>query len=336
MPDLRGLHRPASGSTGSDTGASPGSPTSGPARRWAAPSDGWKCTSSGSPGDLYGRYAESSSSSPACARNGASSRVDALRDRDCPRRPVRARVLRRPDAGVRRWSCGAGRRACTLAWLVRRRRGGGAVDRLTKEWALAALDGPMVAVLPFTESRPRAQSRARRSAFSRQAGGWQRWFFIVAGLRDRRLHRGLAVAGRARSGRRWLSARARPRARRGGREPLGSVRAWGGGRLHRPPLRSPTTGRLSTWARRRHHDRCGDSRSSGRCSTLRSVSATHAAPPDGAGPSRIDLPEGAPPASRRQDRILARPTRRRADSLPYNVARRAGVAQTAEQLIRNQ
>ena len=72
----------------------------------------------------------------------------------------------------------AGRRAF-LAWLAAAA-GVIVLDRLTKEWALAALDGPMVAVLPFL-NLVLVHNPGAAFGFLAAAGGWQRWFFIVVG-----------------------------------------------------------------------------------------------------------------------------------------------------------
>ena len=78
-----------------------------------------------------------------------------------------------------------------------------AVDQLAKEWALAALKDP-VAVLPSL-NLVLVHNPGAAFGFLSQAGGWQRWFFIVAGLAI-----GVFVAvwlsRCVRSGRRWLSA----------------------------------------------------------------------------------------------------------------------------------
>ena len=78
-----------------------------------------------------------------------------------------------------------------------------AVDQLTKEWALAALKGA-VAILPSLNLVLVHNPGAAFGLLS-QAGGWQRWFFIAAGLAI-----GVFVAvwlrRAARSGRGWLSA----------------------------------------------------------------------------------------------------------------------------------
>ena len=94
---------------------------------------------------------------------------------------------------------GAGRRAYA-AWLAL---AGAtvALDRLTKEWALAALDG-VVEVLPALNFVLVFNSGAAFGLLAR-AGGWQRWFFIVVGIA---IAIAIAVWLRraARSGRRWL------------------------------------------------------------------------------------------------------------------------------------
>ena len=78
-----------------------------------------------------------------------------------------------------------------------------AVDQLAKEWALAALKDP-VSLLPSL-NLVLVHNPGAAFGFLSQAGGWQRWFFIAAGLAI-----GAFVAvwlGRCvRSGRRWLSA----------------------------------------------------------------------------------------------------------------------------------
>ena len=77
------------------------------------------------------------------------------------------------------------------------------VDRITKEWALAALDGT-VAILPSL-NLVLVHNRGAAFGFLSQAGGWQRWFFIAAGVAI-----GVFVAvwlrRAVRSGGRWLPA----------------------------------------------------------------------------------------------------------------------------------
>ena len=77
------------------------------------------------------------------------------------------------------------------------------VDQATKEWALAALKEP-VAALPSL-NLILVHNPGAAFGFLSQAGGWQRWFFIAAGVAI-----GVFVAvwlGRAtRSGQRWMSA----------------------------------------------------------------------------------------------------------------------------------
>ena len=96
---------------------------------------------------------------------------------------------------------GAGRRAFA-GWLAGAA-GLAVVDQATKEWALAALDRP-VAVLPSL-NLVLVHNPGAAFGFLSQAGGWQRWFFIVVGIAI-----GAFVAvwlGRtARSGQRWMSA----------------------------------------------------------------------------------------------------------------------------------
>jgi len=78
-----------------------------------------------------------------------------------------------------------------------------AVDQLAKEWALAALKDP-ISILPSL-NLVLVHNPGAAFGFLSQAGGWQRWFFIAAGLAI-----GVFVAvwlhRCARSGRRWLSA----------------------------------------------------------------------------------------------------------------------------------
>ena len=77
------------------------------------------------------------------------------------------------------------------------------LDQLTKGWALAALEGE-VAILPSLNLVLVHNPGAAFGLLS-QAGGWQRWFFIAAGIAI-----GCFVAvwlrRAARSGRRWLPA----------------------------------------------------------------------------------------------------------------------------------
>ena len=96
---------------------------------------------------------------------------------------------------------GAGRNAFA-AWLA----GAAAiaaVDQLAKEWALAALTTP-VAVLPSL-NLILVHNPGAAFGLLAQAGGWQRWFFIVAGVAI-----GVFVAmwlrRCARSRRRWQAA----------------------------------------------------------------------------------------------------------------------------------
>ena len=70
-----------------------------------------------------------------------------------------------------------GRRAFA-AWLALAAGVAGA-DQLTKAWAIAHLDGP-VAVLPSL-NLVLVHNRGAAFGLLAQAGGWQRWFFIVAG-----------------------------------------------------------------------------------------------------------------------------------------------------------
>ena len=76
-------------------------------------------------------------------------------------------------------------------------------DQITKEWALAALK-ESVAVLPSL-NLVLVHNRGAAFGFLSQAGGWQRWFFIVAGIAI-----GVFVAvwlwQAARTGRRWAPA----------------------------------------------------------------------------------------------------------------------------------
>ena len=76
------------------------------------------------------------------------------------------------------------------------------VDQFAKEWALAALKEP-VSVFPSL-NLVLVHNPGAAFGFLSQAGGWQRWFFIAAGLAI-----GVFVAvwlyRCARSGRRWLS-----------------------------------------------------------------------------------------------------------------------------------
>lgn len=94
-----------------------------------------------------------------------------------------------------------GRRAFA-AWLAGAV-GLAAVDQLTKVWALTALKG-VVALLPSLNLVLVHNPGAAFGLFS-QAGGWQRWFFIAAGLA---IGSFVAVWLRraARSGSRWLPA----------------------------------------------------------------------------------------------------------------------------------
>ncbi len=73
---------------------------------------------------------------------------------------------------------GTGRRAFA-AWLAGAA-GLAAVDQLTKEWALAALKDE-VALLPWLNLVLVHNPGAAFGLLS-QAGGWQRWFFIAAGV----------------------------------------------------------------------------------------------------------------------------------------------------------
>ena len=77
------------------------------------------------------------------------------------------------------------------------------VDQIAKEWALAILKEP-VAILPSL-NLVLVHNPGAAFGFLSQAGGWQRWFFIAAGLAI-----GVFVAvwlGRAaRAGRGWLPA----------------------------------------------------------------------------------------------------------------------------------
>ena len=73
---------------------------------------------------------------------------------------------------------GTGRRAFA-AWLAGAA-GLAAVDQLTKEWALAALKDE-VALLPWLKLVLVHNPGAAFGLLS-QAGGWQRWFFIAAGV----------------------------------------------------------------------------------------------------------------------------------------------------------
>ena len=95
---------------------------------------------------------------------------------------------------------GTGRRAFA-GWLAVAA-GLAVADQLAKEWALAALKGP-VALLPSLNLILVHNPGAAFGVLS-QAGGWQRWFFIAAGLAI-----GVFVAvwlrRAARSDRRWLS-----------------------------------------------------------------------------------------------------------------------------------
>ena len=78
-----------------------------------------------------------------------------------------------------------------------------AVDQIAKEWALAALKEP-VSVLPSLNF-VLVHNPGAAFGFLSQAGGWQRWFFIAAGIAI-----GVFVAvwlrRCARSGRQWLAA----------------------------------------------------------------------------------------------------------------------------------
>ena len=98
-------------------------------------------------------------------------------------------------------SAGAGRRAFA-GWLA------GAVglavaDQLAKILALATLKG-VVPVLPSL-NLVLVHNRGAAFGFLSQAGGWQRWFFVAAGVAI-----GVFVAvwlwRAARAGQRWLSA----------------------------------------------------------------------------------------------------------------------------------
>ena len=71
------------------------------------------------------------------------------------------------------------RRRAFAAWLASAA-GLAAIDQITKEWVLAELTGP-VAVLPFLNLVLVHNPGAAFGLLS-QAGGWQRWFFIVAGV----------------------------------------------------------------------------------------------------------------------------------------------------------
>ena len=73
---------------------------------------------------------------------------------------------------------GTGRRAFA-GWLAVAA-GLAVADQLAKEWALAALKGP-VALLPSLNLILVHNPGAAFGVLS-QAGGWQRWFFIAAGL----------------------------------------------------------------------------------------------------------------------------------------------------------
>ena len=77
------------------------------------------------------------------------------------------------------------------------------VDQATKEWALAALDRP-VAVFPSL-NLVLVHNPGAAFGFLSQAGGWQRWFFIAAGIAI-----GVFVAvwlwRSVRAGRRWTPA----------------------------------------------------------------------------------------------------------------------------------
>ena len=73
---------------------------------------------------------------------------------------------------------GTGRHAFA-AWLAGAA-GLAAVDQLTKEWALAALKDE-VALLPWLNLVLVHNPGAAFGLLS-QAGGWQRWFFIAAGV----------------------------------------------------------------------------------------------------------------------------------------------------------
>ena len=96
---------------------------------------------------------------------------------------------------------GIGRRA--FAGRLAAAAGLAVVDQATKEWALAALAEP-VAVLPSL-NLVLVHNPGAAFGILAQAGGWQRWFFIAAGLAI-----GLFVAvwlkRSVRAGRRRLSA----------------------------------------------------------------------------------------------------------------------------------
>ena len=76
------------------------------------------------------------------------------------------------------------------------------VDQATKEWALAALDRP-VAVLPSL-NLVLVHNPGAAFGFLSQAGGWQRWFFIAAGVAIG-VFVAVWLARTARSGQRWMS-----------------------------------------------------------------------------------------------------------------------------------
>ena len=94
------------------------------------------------------------------------------------------------------------RRRAFAAWLACAAALAG-IDQLTKEWALAALDGS-VAILPSLNFVLVHNPGAAFGLFA-QAGGWQRWFFIGVGVAV-----GVFVTvwlwRAARSGARWLAA----------------------------------------------------------------------------------------------------------------------------------
>ena len=98
-------------------------------------------------------------------------------------------------------AAGVGRHAFA-AWLACAA-GLAGIDQLTKEWALAALDGT-VAILPSLNFVLVHNPGAAFGLFA-QASGWQRWFFIGVGVAI-----GVFVIAwlwrAARSGARWLAA----------------------------------------------------------------------------------------------------------------------------------
>lgn len=73
---------------------------------------------------------------------------------------------------------GAGRRA--FAGRLGVAAGLAVVDQATKEWALASLKEP-AALLPSL-NLVLVHNRGAAFGFLSQAGGWQRWFFIAAGI----------------------------------------------------------------------------------------------------------------------------------------------------------